>query len=159
MTTIPSADFHVHVAVRHYKSNRSGSFWWRKPRSYALINRSVSVNSTITIPSTVSLTIVEFTFSFFCFLPGGGLGFLLSRQALDELLQDDERFGFIVMDGNGTLYGTLQGRSVIQSYLFLFIFLYFIYNLFIIYLFVCLFIYLYLLMYGIFFGLLVRSFG
>lgn len=31
-------------------------------------------------------------------------------QALDELLQDDERFGFIVMDGNGTLYGTLQGR-------------------------------------------------
>ncbi|CAN0540891.1 unnamed protein product, partial [Scytosiphon promiscuus] len=32
-------------------------------------------------------------------------------QALDELLQDDERFGFIVMDGNGTLYGTLQGRS------------------------------------------------
>lgn len=31
-------------------------------------------------------------------------------EALDELLQDDERFGFIVMDGNGTLYGTLQGR-------------------------------------------------
>lgn len=33
-------------------------------------------------------------------------------EALDELLQDDERFGFIVMDGNGTLYGTLQGRCV-----------------------------------------------
>ena len=37
-------------------------------------------------------------------------------QALDELLQDDERFGFIVMDGNGTLYGTLQGRSVSHSF-------------------------------------------
>ena len=34
----------------------------------------------------------------------------IKLQALDELLQDDERFGFIVMDGNGTLYGTLQGR-------------------------------------------------
>lgn len=30
------------------------------------------------------------------------------RQALAELLEDDDRFGFIVMDGNGTLYGTLQ---------------------------------------------------
>lgn len=38
------------------------------------------------------------------------LGFTHAWQALDELLQDDERFGFIVMDGNGTLYGTLQGR-------------------------------------------------
>ena len=29
-------------------------------------------------------------------------------EALDELLEDDEKFGFIVMDGNGSLYGTLQ---------------------------------------------------
>jgi peptide subunit release factor 1 (eRF1) len=29
-------------------------------------------------------------------------------KALDELLEDDDRFGFIVMDGNGSLYGTLQ---------------------------------------------------
>jgi peptide chain release factor subunit 1 len=27
-------------------------------------------------------------------------------EALDELLEDDEKFGFIVMDGNGSLYGT-----------------------------------------------------
>lgn len=31
-------------------------------------------------------------------------------EALGELLEDDDRFGFIVMDGNGTLYGTLQVR-------------------------------------------------
>ncbi|CAM9481001.1 unnamed protein product, partial [Phaeothamnion confervicola] len=29
-------------------------------------------------------------------------------EALNELLQDDDRFGFLVMDGNGSLYGTLQ---------------------------------------------------
>jgi peptide chain release factor subunit 1 len=27
------------------------------------------------------------------------------------LLEDDDKFGFIVMDGNGTLYGTLQGNT------------------------------------------------
>merc|ERR1719231_1126504 len=32
-------------------------------------------------------------------------------EALDELLEDDDKFGFIVMDGNGSLYGTLQGNS------------------------------------------------
>eukprot|EP00640_Fibrocapsa_japonica_P001474 CAMPEP_0113945116 /NCGR_PEP_ID=MMETSP1339-20121228/38492_1 /TAXON_ID=94617 /ORGANISM="Fibrocapsa japonica" /LENGTH=415 /DNA_ID=CAMNT_0000950525 /DNA_START=180 /DNA_END=1427 /DNA_ORIENTATION=- /assembly_acc=CAM_ASM_000762 len=32
-------------------------------------------------------------------------------EALNELLEDDERFGFIVMDGNGCLYGTLQGNT------------------------------------------------
>ncbi|KAG5192041.1 eukaryotic peptide chain release factor 1 [Tribonema minus] len=39
-------------------------------------------------------------------------------EALDELLQDDDRFGFIVMDGNGCLYGTLQGshREVIHKF-------------------------------------------
>jgi len=26
-------------------------------------------------------------------------------EALDELLEDDEKFGFIIMDGNGSLYG------------------------------------------------------
>jgi len=32
-------------------------------------------------------------------------------EALNELLDDDDRFGFIVMDGHGCLYGTLQGSS------------------------------------------------
>mmetsp|Transcript_8597 Transcript_8597/g.28302 ORF Transcript_8597/g.28302 Transcript_8597/m.28302 type:complete len:439 (+) Transcript_8597:77-1393(+) len=32
-------------------------------------------------------------------------------EALNELLEDDDKFGFIVMDGNGALYGTLQGNS------------------------------------------------
>uniref|UniRef100_K3Z6L4 eRF1/Pelota-like N-terminal domain-containing protein n=1 Tax=Setaria italica TaxID=4555 RepID=K3Z6L4_SETIT len=32
-------------------------------------------------------------------------------EALNELLASDDKFGFIVMDGNGTLYGTLSGNS------------------------------------------------
>jgi len=32
-------------------------------------------------------------------------------EALNELLEDDDKFGFIVVDGNGTLYATLQGNS------------------------------------------------
>jgi len=32
-------------------------------------------------------------------------------QDLNELLMDDEAFGFIIMDGNGSLYGTVQGSS------------------------------------------------
>ncbi|CAF4070907.1 unnamed protein product [Rotaria sp. Silwood2] len=32
-------------------------------------------------------------------------------EALQALLADDSRFGFIVMDGNGALFGTLQGNS------------------------------------------------
>lgn len=32
-------------------------------------------------------------------------------QALAELLEDDSRFGFIIMDGNGSLFGTLQGNT------------------------------------------------
>jgi peptide chain release factor subunit 1 len=32
-------------------------------------------------------------------------------EALTELLQDDQRFGFIVMDGNGSLYGTVCGNA------------------------------------------------
>lgn len=32
-------------------------------------------------------------------------------EALNELLEDDDTFGFIVMDGNGTLYGKLQGNA------------------------------------------------
>ena len=31
-------------------------------------------------------------------------------EALTELLQDDSRFGFIVMEGNGDLFGTLSGN-------------------------------------------------
>jgi peptide chain release factor subunit 1 len=39
-------------------------------------------------------------------------------EALNELLEDDDRFGFIIMDGNGTLYGTLQGntRDVVHKF-------------------------------------------
>jgi peptide chain release factor subunit 1 len=32
-------------------------------------------------------------------------------EDLSELLMDDESFGFIVMDGNGSLYGTVQGSN------------------------------------------------
>ncbi|RLN73968.1 hypothetical protein BBJ28_00006644 [Nothophytophthora sp. Chile5] len=32
-------------------------------------------------------------------------------EALGELLQDNDRFGFIVMDGNGALYGTVAGSA------------------------------------------------
>ncbi|KIJ17156.1 hypothetical protein PAXINDRAFT_167935 [Paxillus involutus ATCC 200175] len=32
-------------------------------------------------------------------------------EALSELLESDSRFGFIVMDGNGTLFGTLAGNT------------------------------------------------
>lgn len=32
-------------------------------------------------------------------------------EALNELLASDEKFGFIVMDGNGTLFGTLSGNT------------------------------------------------
>lgn len=39
-------------------------------------------------------------------------------EALNELLEDDARFGFIVMDGNGSLYGALQGshREVLHKF-------------------------------------------
>lgn len=32
-------------------------------------------------------------------------------QALTALLSDDSKFGFIVMDGNGALFGTLSGNT------------------------------------------------
>jgi len=32
-------------------------------------------------------------------------------SALKELLEDDTRFGFIIMDGNGTLFGALSGNT------------------------------------------------
>jgi len=39
-------------------------------------------------------------------------------EDLNELLMDDEAFGFLVMDGNGTLYGTVQGsnREVLHKF-------------------------------------------
>eukprot|EP00967_Tisochrysis_lutea_P014659 scaffold16484_cov33-Tisochrysis_lutea.AAC.3 len=39
-------------------------------------------------------------------------------EALQELLESDDKFGFIVMDGNGCLYGTLSGnaREVIHKF-------------------------------------------
>ncbi|KAL3641334.1 Ethylene-responsive transcription factor 13 [Castilleja foliolosa] len=32
-------------------------------------------------------------------------------EALNELLESDDTFGFIIMDGNGTLFGTLSGNT------------------------------------------------
>lgn len=39
-------------------------------------------------------------------------------EPLHELLADDDKFGFIIMDGNGCLYGTLQGnvRAVLHKF-------------------------------------------
>ncbi|KAL6869526.1 translation termination factor eRF1 [Amphichorda felina] len=39
-------------------------------------------------------------------------------EALGELLESDQKFGFIVMDGNGTLFGTLSGntREVVHKF-------------------------------------------
>ncbi|KAI1303218.1 Eukaryotic peptide chain release factor subunit 1 [Halotydeus destructor] len=39
-------------------------------------------------------------------------------EALTALLSDDNKFGFIIMDGNGALFGTLQGntRDVLQKF-------------------------------------------
>jgi len=39
-------------------------------------------------------------------------------EDLNELLMDDEAFGFIVMDGNGCLYGTVQGsnRDIVHKF-------------------------------------------
>lgn len=39
-------------------------------------------------------------------------------EALNELLEDDNIFGFIIMDGNGCLYGTLNGssRRILQKF-------------------------------------------
>lgn len=31
-------------------------------------------------------------------------------EALNELLESDDKFGFIVMDGNGSLFGTVAGN-------------------------------------------------
>lgn len=35
----------------------------------------------------------------------------LQTQALTALLSDDSKFGFIVIDGSGALFGTLQGNT------------------------------------------------
>lgn len=32
-------------------------------------------------------------------------------EPLTSLLADDDKFGFIIVDGNGALYATLQGNS------------------------------------------------
>ena len=44
---------------------------------------------------------------------------LIPLQALKDLLEDDQKFGFIVIDGNGSLFGTLSGntREVIHKFL------------------------------------------
>ena len=40
-------------------------------------------------------------------------------EALQELLQDDSTFGFVVMDGSGCLFGTVSGssRNVLHRFL------------------------------------------
>jgi len=40
-------------------------------------------------------------------------------EALNELLESDDKFGFVVMDGNGALYGTLSGntREVLHKFI------------------------------------------
>merc|ERR1711939_833538 len=39
-------------------------------------------------------------------------------EDLKELLEDDDRFGFLIMDGNGCLYGAVQGnhREVLHKF-------------------------------------------
>merc|ERR1719502_2150944 len=39
-------------------------------------------------------------------------------EALAELMEDDDKFGFLIMDGNGSLYGTVQGshREVLHKF-------------------------------------------
>ena len=39
-------------------------------------------------------------------------------EALSELLESDQKFGFIIMDGNGSLFGTLSGntKEVLQKF-------------------------------------------
>ena len=39
-------------------------------------------------------------------------------EALAELLESDDKFGFIVMDGNGSLYGTVAGshREIVHKF-------------------------------------------
>lgn len=37
--------------------------------------------------------------------------FYSPTQALTALLSDDSKFGFIVIDGSGALFGTLQGNT------------------------------------------------
>merc|ERR1719174_1543534 len=39
-------------------------------------------------------------------------------ETLSELLEDDEKFGFLIMDGNGSLYGTVQGshREILHKF-------------------------------------------
>ena len=35
----------------------------------------------------------------------------MKNWTLQELLESDDKFGFIVMDGNGSLFGTLAGNT------------------------------------------------
>merc|ERR1712002_446756 len=46
------------------------------------------------------------------------MGNKFHTEALTALLSDDNKFGFIIMDGNGALFGTLTGntREVLQKF-------------------------------------------
>lgn len=58
---------------------------------------------------------LQVTFDFEPFKPINASLYLCDNkfhtEALNELLESDDKFGFIVMDGNGTLFGTLSGNT------------------------------------------------
>jgi hypothetical protein len=61
-------------------------------------------------------------------------------KALNELLEDDDVFGFIIMDGNGCLYATLQGMGIdiyVYTYTDLYVYIY-------IYMCICIHIHIYI---------------
>lgn len=47
----------------------------------------------------------DLSFEIYCVVP------VFAFQALTALLSDDSKFGFIVIDGSGALFGTLQGNT------------------------------------------------
>lgn len=51
-----------------------------------------------------SAVFMHFLYKLYCILQ-------FHTEALTALLADDNKFGFIVMDGNGALFGTLQGNT------------------------------------------------
>lgn len=59
--------------------------------------------------------VLQVTFDFEPFKPINASLYLCDNkfhtEALNELLESDDKFGFIVMDGNGTLFGTLSGNT------------------------------------------------
>jgi hypothetical protein len=67
--------------------------------------------------SFVSSFYLFFIFLFFCisieiqFIACSFFFFQFHTEPLKELLESDDKFGFIVMDGSGCLFGTLSGNT------------------------------------------------